>query len=80
MCSYKIKGREIATETSSRSPVSEALEEDREKFPIKLSQDPALRTRKPYNGGFFDSSASIKNLKAAGIEACLGQMPSALTF
>jgi len=35
-----------------------------------------LRTRKPYNGGFFNSSASIKNLKAAGIEACLGQIPS----
>jgi len=34
-------------ETSSRSP-------DREKFPIKLSQDRGLRTRKPYNGGCFD--------------------------
>ncbi|MEG4119543.1 hypothetical protein QUA43_18985 [Microcoleus sp. N9_B4] len=54
----------MCTETSSRSP-------DREKFPIKLSQDPGLRTRKPYNGGYFDSSASIKNLKAAGIEACI---------
>ncbi|MEG4913721.1 MULTISPECIES: hypothetical protein [unclassified Microcoleus] len=71
MSTYKVYGRNRATETSSRSPVSEALEEDREKFPIKLSQDRGLRIRKQYNGGYFDSSAIIKNLKAAGMEACI---------
>ncbi|MEG4534692.1 hypothetical protein [Microcoleus sp. D2_18a_D3] len=64
MSTYKVYGRNRATETSSRSP-------DREKFPIKLSQDRGLRIRKQYNGGYFDSSAIIKNLKAAGIEACI---------
>ncbi|MEG4170842.1 MULTISPECIES: hypothetical protein [unclassified Microcoleus] len=64
MSIYKVYGRDRATETGSRSP-------DRKKFPIKLSQDRGLRIRKQYNGGYFDSSAIIKNLKAAGIEACI---------
>ncbi|MCW6049202.1 hypothetical protein QUB60_10535 [Microcoleus sp. A2-C5] len=38
---------------------------------IKVSQHPGLRTRKPYNDGCFDSSASIENLKVAGIPGCI---------
>jgi|GEM_PF-5554923 hypothetical protein len=54
--------RSIGGETRVRSPGCE-------QFPIKLSEYPGLRTRKPYNSGCFDGSAIIKGLKAASVEA-----------